>query len=136
MSSPPPNNDEAASARKRRRVKGSVIALIGYMLSPLSWWNDLLVNVPLALAFAWIISLFIPSIFAPSFVVGYWLTNILGFVLMHYGGSRMVTGEPVPFSGRAFISYLLISIGYTLLIVALIWLGLLQPLPEYFSGKK
>ena len=27
------------------------------MLSPLSWWNDLFVNVPLALVFAWLVSL-------------------------------------------------------------------------------
>ena len=50
-------------------------AFIGFMLSPLSWWNDLFVNVPLALAFAWLVSLFWPAVFTASFVLGYWLRN-------------------------------------------------------------
>ncbi len=29
-----------------------IVAVIGYLLSPLSWWNDLFVNVPLAYLFA------------------------------------------------------------------------------------
>ena len=37
----------------KRKVCGGTLAFIGYMLSPLSWWNDLFVNWPLALAFAW-----------------------------------------------------------------------------------
>ena len=46
------------------------------MLSPLSWWNDLFVNVPLALAFAWIVSFFYKPAFEICVIVGYWLSNI------------------------------------------------------------
>ena len=63
----------------KRKVTGGVLAMIGFMLSPLSWWNDLFVNVPLALAFAWLVSLFYKPAFAASLVIGYWLTNVLGF---------------------------------------------------------
>jgi hypothetical protein len=42
----------------KRKATGGVLALVGYMLSPLSWWNDLFVNVPLALGFAWLIGWF------------------------------------------------------------------------------
>ena len=77
----------------KRRVTGSVLAFVGFMLSPLSWWNDLFVNVPLALAFAWIVSLANERAFQASFVVGYWLTNVLGFVLMHKGGQKMIAKE-------------------------------------------
>jgi hypothetical protein len=42
----------------KRKSYGGVLGFIGFMLSPLSWWNDLFVNVPLAPAFAWTISLF------------------------------------------------------------------------------
>ena len=117
--------------RSRQRLQGGAIAFLGYLLSPLSWWNDAFVNVPLALLFAWIISWFVPSCFAGSFVVGYWLTNILGLVLMHHGGTTMVHGEPVRFTRRDWVKYLLISIGYTLLIVILLRLGILQPLRAY-----
>ena len=34
-----------------RKMSGGVMAFIGFMLSPLSWWNDLFVNVPLAVGF-------------------------------------------------------------------------------------
>lgn len=41
----------------KRKIGGGTLAFIGFMLSPLSWWNDLFVNVPLALGFAWLVSL-------------------------------------------------------------------------------
>src|SRR5437762_2871403 len=67
----------------RRKGWGTALAFVGFMLSPLSWWNDLVVNVPLALAFAWLVSWFYRGAFAASFILGYWLTNVLGLVLMH-----------------------------------------------------
>ena len=73
--------------KHKRRIKGGIVAFIGFLLSPLSWWNDLFVNVPLALAFAWAASWFFPRLFTVSFVVGYWLTNVLGLVLMQKGGA-------------------------------------------------
>jgi hypothetical protein len=69
---------------------GSVVVFIGYMLSPLSWWNDLFVNVPLALAFAWVVTVFYKPAFTPSLILGYWLTNVLGFVLMHKGAQQVL----------------------------------------------
>jgi len=36
----------------KRKVQGGMLGFIGFMLSPLSWWNDAFVNLPLALAFA------------------------------------------------------------------------------------
>ena len=31
-----------------RKIKGGVVAMIGFLLSPLSWWNDAFVNIPIA----------------------------------------------------------------------------------------
>ena len=78
----------------KRKVMGGVVAFIGYMLSPLSWWNDLFVNVPLALAFAWVVSLFWKPAFEGACVVGYWLTNVLGFILMHKGAQSAISDRP------------------------------------------
>ena len=119
----------------KRKIGGGTLAFIGFMLSPLSWWNDLFVNVPLALGFAWLVSLVHAPAFDLSFIIGYWLTNVLGFVLMHRGARQWLTEHPEVYSRRALVKDVLISLGYTLLIVALIKFKVLAPLPEYFSGR-
>lgn len=116
----------------KRKVSGGLLAAIGYMLSPLSWWNDMFVNVPLALVFAWVISLFWKAAFAPSLVVGYWLTNVLGFVLMHKGAQKMLSEKQRRYSRRDLLRNVGISLLYTGVIVALVKLGILQPIKDYF----
>ncbi len=116
----------------KRRVTGGLLAIIGFMLSPLSWWNDLVVNVPLALGFAWVVGEVYPRAFAPALVIGYWLTNVLGFVLMHKGARQMLREQDEPYSGRQLLKDLAISLFYTLLILALVELGILKPFATYF----
>ena len=111
------------------------MAFIGYMLSPLSWWNDLFVNVPLALAFAWIVSFFYPPVFQASWIVGYWLTNVLGFVLMHKGGEKILTEKERKYSRRDLFRDIVISLLYTALIVLLIKFGVLKPIRNYFRNN-
>ena len=117
------------------KVRGSLIAFIGFMLSPLSWWNDLFVNIPLAYAFAWVVSVFHRPAFTVSFVVGYWLTNVLGFVLLHKGGTEAISGEVQPYTRKAMLRDLAISLAYTGLILIAIKLGWLKPLPEYMPSR-
>jgi len=106
--------------------------MVGFMLSPLSWWNDLFVNVPLALAFAWMVSLFYKPAFEVSLIVGYWLTNVLGFVLMHKGAQKMLTEKERGYSRRDLWRDVGISLLYTGLIVALLKLRVLKPIENYF----
>lgn len=118
----------------KRKLSGSTLAFIGFMLSPLSWWNDLFVNVPLALAFAWLVSLFWPAVFGASFVLGYWLTNVLGFVLMQKGAQQAMSAEGKPYTRRQLIADIGISLAYTLLIIALVKHDILRPLPDYLPS--
>ena len=111
----------------KRKVRGGVLAFIGYMLSPLSWWNDLFVNVPLALVFAWVISAFYRPAFGPSVVIGYWLTNVLGFVLMHKGAQSLLSAQERKYTRRDLLKDLLISLLYTVVIIVLIKCGVLKP---------
>lgn len=104
------------------------------MLSPLSWWNDLVVNVPLALGFAWVVSFFYKPAFTASLILGYWLTNILGFVLMHKGAMKIVSENERPYTWRSLCRDVAISLLYTGLIVALIGFGVLKPIQSYFSA--
>ena len=117
----------------KRKLGGGILAVVGFMLSPLSWWNDLFVNVPLALGFAWIVSLFYKPAFEASLILGYWLTNLVGFVLMHKGAQKMFKEKDRGYSRKAFLRDIGISLLYTGLIVALVKLGVLKPIANYFK---
>jgi len=119
----------------KRKLTGGILAGIGFMLSPLSWWNDLFVNLPLALAFAWVISWFYKPAFEVSVVVGYWLTNVLGFILMHKGAQKMISQQSQPYSRRALARDIGVSLLYTALIVILLKFKILAPLTDYIHRK-
>lgn len=114
----------------KRKVSGGTLVFIGYMLSPLSWWNDLFVNWPLALLFAWVVSWFWKPAFTASLILGYWLTNILGFVLMQKGGAKIISEKDVPYSRKCLYRDLVISVLYTVLIVALVKMGVIGPIQD------
>jgi hypothetical protein len=114
----------------KRKVSGGTLAFIGYMLSPLSWWNDLFVNWPLALACAWVVSWFYQPAFTASLILAYWLTNLLGFVLMQKGGAKIISEEDKPYSRKYLFRDLAISLLYTLLIVVLVKIGVIGPIQE------
>jgi len=121
----------------KRKLTGGVLALIGFMLSPLSWWNDLLVNVPLALAFAWLVSLLYRPAFEVSLIVGYWLTNVAGFILMRKGAQKILSSQEneKKYSRRELLKDLGVSLLYTGVIVVLIKLGVMKPIVNYFPSK-
>ncbi len=117
----------------KRKCRGSLLAFIGYLLSPLSWWNDAFVNLPLAVAFGWVVSLFYPPAFGTSVIVGYWLTNLLGFILLHKGARQMLREErPAPPPRQTLVRDLVVSLAYTALIVILVRMKVIQPLAGYF----
>jgi len=118
----------------KRKLTGGALAFIGFMLSPLSWWNDLFVNVPLALAFAWLVSWFYKPAFGTLLVIGYWLTNVLGFIMMHKGAQQVISEKPSRYSRRDLLRDLGISLFYTALIVALVKFGVLKPIRSYFGA--
>ncbi len=118
----------------KRKLTGGFLAIVGFMLSPLSWWNDLFVNVPIALAFAWLVSWFYPPAFATLLVIGYWLTNVLGFFLLHKGAEQIVSEKPRRYSWRDLRRDVGISLLYTALIVVLVELGILRPIQHYLKA--
>ncbi len=112
-----------------KKVWGGLLFIVGFLLSPLSWWNDLFINIPLAYGFGWLVSLFAPNFFLSSIILGYWLSNILGLFLMHQG-SQITTGKDANFSLK---NQLLVATGYTLLIILLWFFGIIKLPSEYFS---
>jgi hypothetical protein len=95
-----------------------VIAAIGFVLSPLSWWNDLVVNVPLAYLFAWSLSTWDERLYVPAFVLGSLLTNIAGLVLLHKGIAGAVVDRKTSLKWD-----LVMATGYSALIALVAWLG-------------
>src|SRR2546430_13979013 len=119
---------------KKHLVQGSVMGVIGFILSPLSWWNDAFVNIPLAIGFGWLIACIYKPLFQPAVVVGYWLTNLLGFVLMHKGAEKVVRGEAsLGYSRKDLLRDVVISVIYTAVIVALLKAKILQPFQDYLN---
>src|SRR4249920_1119374 len=119
----------------KRKFSGGVLSALGYLLSPLSWWNDMFVNVPLALVFAWIVSAFYKPAFSAAVVTGYWLTNVIGFILLHKGAQQLLANEDKKYSRRELLKDVLISLAYTLLILALLKAGVLKPFQHYFTSS-
>ncbi|MEB3773437.1 MAG: hypothetical protein GSR86_00735 [Desulfurococcales archaeon] len=100
-----------------RRLAGVWIAGVGFILSPLSWWNDLFVNVPLALVISKVLSMLIDVSVSRLFVVSYWVTNVVGLLLLAVGGGLASGRRP---GAREVCVGLVMSVVYTVLAVALL----------------
>ena len=104
-----------------------IVGFIGYLLSPVSWWNDLYVNVPLAYLFALPFSLLHEQLYLPAFVLGYWLSNLLGFMLLHRAGTTLIRERQ---GSALWKSSIVITLLYTFLIAMLVWFGMLPSANE------
>jgi len=99
---------------------------IGYILSPLSWWNDALINVPLAWLIASVLMRFLPISFEVAMLGSYWLTNLAGFLLMYIGGKNITRGQR--WRTRDTVIFIFLSTGYTALIYLLAHFHIVKPI--------
>jgi len=118
---------------RSQRLFASALVTIGYILSPLSWWNDLFVNVPLSYAISYPISLIDERLFLPAFILGYWFTNWLGFVLLHRGVTGLIAKDKPSMGLRGS---LLVAVAYTLIIAVLVWLEWIPVPTDLFQANK
>ncbi len=118
------------------KLKSSTMACIGYALSPLSWWNDAYVNIPIAYFAAWLLSLINVQFFLAAFTLTYMATNLLGFMLLHRGIAQTLSKEnhkQIRYTRKSFLKDLTISLFYTALMVALVKMKVIQPIQEYLK---
>lgn len=105
---------------------GGIVLVLGWLLSPLTWWNDWVVNFPLA----WLISSLMVSenqdLFGPCFIGVYWGTNLLGFFMMLFGWKKM-TAEKC-FTKKDLAIAIVFSLIYSVLIFVLVKIRILRPL--------
>ncbi|AFZ08945.1 hypothetical protein Osc7112_4655 [Oscillatoria nigro-viridis PCC 7112] len=118
-----------------KKIRGGLLLGIGYLLSPLCWWNDIFFNLPIAYAFGYICSWLSPDLLFPCTIVGYWLSNIVGILLMQLGTLDVFTDKPKEKNlKKELLTGLVSSTAFTLVIVALIHFNVLDT-PDLFSGK-
>jgi hypothetical protein len=53
-----------------KKLAGGFLLAIGYLLSPLCWWNDLIFNLPVAYGFGYVCSLFSSNFLLPGSIAG------------------------------------------------------------------
>ncbi len=99
---------------------------LGYMLSPLSWWNDAFFNLPIALAFGYAIRWLHTDWFLPGTVVGYWLSNVVGIVMMQLGATDLFFSADQRHLKRDLIIGIGSSTLYTIAVSLLVYFGVLQ----------
>jgi len=116
-----------------RKIKGGILATVGYVLSPVSWWNDIFVNIPLAYVFALPFAWISRDWFLPAMIIGYWITNVIGFMMMHHGAIDLFAKETKKYTRKELVKDIFISIIYTLVVVAFIQAGWLKFPTEYFN---
>jgi len=110
-----------------KRLRGGFLLVVGYMLSPLSWWNDLFFNLPFAYGFGYLAGRFSPQFFLPAAIGGYWLSNVLGILMMQFGFADVFQGEAKERNlKKELLSGVVSSTAYTLVILALIHFHILQ----------
>ena len=118
-----------------KRLRGGFFLVIGFLLSPMSWWNDLFFNLPVAYGFGYLCSFLSPNLLLPCSILGYWLSNIAGILLMQIGLVDVVQGEPKEHNlKKELLMGLASSTVYTLVIMVLIHLNILNA-PALFPAS-
>jgi hypothetical protein len=120
-----------------RKLRGGFLMLVGYLLSPLCWWNDLIINLPVAYGFGYLCRWVSVDWFFPGAIAGYWLSNLVGIVMMQFGAMDMLQNQPQPRNLRKeLLTGIATSTAYTVVIVAIVQfkvIDLSAILPEEFT---
>ncbi|RCJ37379.1 hypothetical protein A6770_14745 [Nostoc minutum NIES-26] len=117
------------------KLRGGFFLVLGYLLSPLCWWNDLLFNLPIAYGFGYVCSLLSPKLLVPGSIIGYWLTNIVGILLMQVGSADIFQKESKERNlKKELLTGLVSSTVFTLVVIVLMQLKILDA-PALFSNN-
>ena len=119
----------------RQKLQGSVIATVGFLLSPLSWWNDLYVNIPIAYVCAWLLHFVYRKHFGASMVFFYWLSNLVGLLMLHKGVADIAgKADERRELLRSILVDLALSLVYSAVLAALVYTDVIRLPEEYFKG--
>lgn len=118
-----------------KKLRGGFFLVLGYLLSPLCWWNDLLFNLPIAYFFGYTCSLLSPKLLLPCSILGYWLSNIVGILLMQFGSADILQKESQERNlKKELFTGLLSSTAYTLVIMLLVYFKIIDA-PDFLFNS-
>jgi hypothetical protein len=109
------------------KLAGKALFFVGWLLSPLSFWNDAVVNLPVSYFMANVLVRFIKTDFTRLVLFSYWFTNIAGLALMYIAGRDAVKGRAGPV--KALLSLVFTTAIYSIIIIVLGFFGIIKPLP-------
>lgn len=123
-----PSSEKVSSKRHPlKKLRGSFLVVLGYLLSPLCWWNDLVFNLPVAYGFGYLCSFIAPNFLMPGAIAGYWLSNVAGILLMQAGLLDVVQkGAQQRNIKKELLTGVVSSTVYTVVIVLLLQLKILE----------
>jgi len=103
----------------------NAVFFIGWILSPLTTWNDAFVNIPLSYLLANIIVRLVNVNFPLLVLASYWATNIIGLGLMYAAGKNAIKDRGGAF--KAVSSMIITTALYSIIILILGRIGILKP---------
>jgi len=101
------------------------IFFIGWLLSPLTPWNDAFINIPISYVLAGITERFFHGSFVFMTMVFYWFTNCLGLFIMYKSGAALLPNRSriIP----EILKLIIVMAFYSMLIILLYKIGILHP---------
>jgi len=111
---------------KQNKAWNWFLAIIGWLLSPVTWWNDAFVNIPIAYALASVMAWFWAKSFLAAFVIFYWATNVLGSWLLLISGRELIKSRITPKRERLFN---ILTVVYCIVMSILILKDIVKPIP-------
>lgn len=109
-------------------IKGFIyraVFSIGWLLSPLTLWNDAFINIPISYVCASLVTKFSDIDFLQSVLVFYWLSNLLGIGLMFFSGRLMAKDKGYSFGSVLSTAFTIII--YSVILILLVDLNILKP---------
>jgi hypothetical protein len=122
----------------RSKRLASILGITGFLLSPIMWWDDLLLNIPIS----WVLASFISSgparlvlginyvpvqyVFSASFILAYYMSNIVGILLLKKAYTTW-RGKELTLMQSWRINIAICTV-YTILIALFIHLDWLKPI--------
>ncbi|MBN1405650.1 MAG: hypothetical protein JW946_03950 [Candidatus Omnitrophica bacterium] len=117
-----------------RKIFTIIIFFIGWILSPLTLWNDAFINIPLSYLITNLIRYIAPAHFGLLFIASYWFTNIIGLLFMYVSGRYFILSHKQ--RRKSVFMLLIMLLVVTAAIACLDKNNKLYPINEYFAKIK